>query len=182
MKKLAVGLVVFLMLMMCGAFIFYRYYLPDMVADALTGEEMPTYVPNYVKVKIGKFKEPLNKGTEDVIREIHQSDISLEQVIKAIDQTERSQIDGALEELKRTNAITVDGAFDIFKKYFPADFDVEALRQPFHKNVTISIIKKAKRYADSFDPDEPMDAEIAKAVVKKMLYDKEKEFNLLNNK
>jgi hypothetical protein len=176
MKKLIVWTIVIIMLIGIGGFVFYRYYLPDMVVSAMVEDDLPAFVPERVKAKIEKIKVPVNKGAEAVIAQIHTSDVTLEQIFKAIDQTDEEQVNTALDELQETKITNTDQAFNLFKKHFRADFDVEIFREPFNKNVDMAMIKKARGYAESYRNDEAMDTEMAKAVIKKILLQKEKEY------
>jgi hypothetical protein len=167
---------IILIILGAGAFIFYRYYLADVVANAIVEGDVPSYVPENMKKKIAKIKVPLNKGAEDIIVQIHKSGIPLKKVLDAVDQIDQSQINDALNELQSMKITNTNQAFDIFKKYIPEDFDAESLREPFNKNVDMSMIKRAEGYAESYHNNEAIDTDMLKSIVKKILIQKEKEF------
>src|SRR5687768_5962256 len=102
MRKFALFLLTLIVIIGVGAFIFYKFYLPDMVAEALIKDETPSYVPVAVKNKLEKFKAPMNKASEDVIAQMHESNLSLDQILKAIDETEEQDVHAALYELNST--------------------------------------------------------------------------------
>lgn len=156
--------------------VFYKFYLPGLVADAIVEDNAPSYMPKFVENRMKKYKAPLNKGANDVIQEIHKSDVTLEQILDAIDRTEDRQVYAALDELGRSKVKNTNQVFDIAKKYINADFDVEVLRKPFNENISMAMIKRAMGYAEGYRKDESFDPEMAKAIAKKLLIQKEKEY------
>jgi hypothetical protein len=176
MKKFVAWLFAFLVLVAVAGVFFYKYYLPEMVAAALVKEEEQPYIPKFVQARIKKYKEPVNKGAEDVIREIHRSQVTLQQILETIDRTEPEQVQAMLDELSDTRIVSEDQVFDIGKKYIRADFDVEVLRVAFKENVDTSMIRKGLRQAEYHRNEVPIDPDMAKAIVKQVLIQKEKEY------
>jgi len=177
MKKIAF-LITFLAIASVGAYIFYRFYLPDFVADAMTKDDVPDYLPKRVQKKIAALKAPVNAGAEEVVKEIHKANIPMDKVLAMIDNTTEDQAYTMLDELNHTKPNTTDQVFDIAKKYFPADFDIEVLRKPFNQNVNIKMIKKGIQYGNTNRKRKNIDIEVAKEIAKKILIEKEKEFSL----
>jgi hypothetical protein len=178
MKTFLIILLSLLVIIGLGGFIFYKFYLPDLVAEAIIHDETPPYVPEHVKAKIEKLKVPINQASEDLIQEIHKSNITLEEVIKAIDETQETQVYSAVDELNDVKAKNTNEVFDIAKKHLHADFDLEVLREPFNKNVNMKMINKAMNYLNS-TRNEGLDPETMKAIAKKVLIEKEKEYNAM---
>jgi hypothetical protein len=176
MRKIVAWFVALLVLMAIGTAVFYKFYLPQVLAAAIVKEEDQAYIPMFVKAKIKEYKKPVNKGAEDVIREMHRSNVTLQQILETIDRTEPEQVDALLSELEDTRIVSTDQVFDIGKKYIAADFDLEVLRRPFTENVDTSMIKKGLRKAEYHREEAMMDPAMAKAVVKQILIQKEKEF------
>jgi hypothetical protein len=176
MKKVLIWVIGLLVFLAVATFMFYRFYLPRLVADAITQEKTPTYMPRYVEARMKKFKAPLNKGASDVIKEIHKSDVTLEQLLAAVDNTEPEQVHAALDELNNTKIKNTNQVFDIARKYVQADFDVEVLRRPFNENVDMDMVKRALGYAEGYNDEDAVDPNMAKAVIKQLLIQKEKEY------
>jgi hypothetical protein len=176
MKKFLVWVIGLSVIVAAAAFIFYRFYLPGLVADAIMEEHTPRYVPTFVEARMKKFKAPLNKGTSDVIKEIHRSNVTLEQLLAAVDNTEPAQVHAALDELNNSKVKNTNDVFEIGKKYVQADFDVEVLRKPFNENVDMTMVKRALGYAEGRNDEDAVDPEMAKAVIKQLLIQKEKEY------
>ena len=176
MKKFLIWVIGLIVIFTAGGFIFYRFYLPQIVANAIVDDHTPAYVPQFVEARMKKYKAPLNKGASQVIREIHKSNVSLEQILAAIDNTETREVYAALSEMEQFSPRTTDEVFDIAKKHVQADFDVEVLRKPFNENVDMKMVKRALDYAGARAEEEAMDTEMAKAVFKKLLIQKEKEY------
>ena len=156
-----------------GAFIFYKMYLPTFIADAITKPETPDYLPAFVQQNMKRYKAPINDGATTIIEELHERNIPVSEVIKALDETSEEDIQQALSELKAVNVKTTDQAFDIITSHVKGDIDLEPLREPFKKNVdvkTIQTILKDKnftQYQDLLDPS------TIKNVAKEVLIQKE---------
>jgi hypothetical protein len=176
MKKLFIGLLVLLMLVAIGGFVVYKFYMADLIADAIISkEDVPAFVPEKIKSKIDKYRTPINYGAEEAIKKIHESHITLDQLLKAIDEAPEDQAYALLEELNTTKIRSSNQVFDLVKERFPVDFDVEVFRKPFTEKVDIKTIRKGIAYMNQHA--ESMDVEMAKSVAKKILLQKEKEYN-----
>ncbi|MFZ6011972.1 MAG: hypothetical protein ACOYXT_16640 [Bacteroidota bacterium] len=176
MKKL-IWCIIFLGALAGGGYLWYQSYLPQMVAEAIVSEQTPAYLPEPVKIKIEKLRKPVNDGAESIIKKMHQSKITLDQVFKAIDNAPEEEAYNMLDELNATPITSPDQVFDMAKKRFPVDFDVEVFREPFREKVDLKLIKKSIRYANIYRENEKIDAATARSIVKKILLQKEKEFN-----
>jgi hypothetical protein len=175
MKKFLIWVIGLVVVFTAGGIIFYRFFLPDIVASAIAGENTPGYVPQFVEARMRKYKAPLNKSAADVIREAHGSNVTLEQLLAAVDRTKPKEVYAALAELQEAKVKNTNQVFDIAKRHVDADFDVEVLRKPFNENVDMEMVKRALGYTEGHQEDE-VDPEMAKAVIKKLLIQKEKEY------
>jgi hypothetical protein len=176
MKKLFIGLLVLLTLIAIGGFVVYKFYMADLIADAIiTKEDVPAFVPEKIKSKIDKYRTPINYGAEETIKKMHESHITLEHLLKAIDEAPEDQAYALLEELNATKIRSSNQVFDMVKERFPVDFDVEVFRKPFIEKVDVKTIRKGIAYMNQHA--ESMDVEMAKSVAKKILLQKEKEYN-----
>jgi hypothetical protein len=165
-----------------SAGIVYKFYLPSLVAKTLSDDHLPGYIPNKLKTRIEKVKKPINETARDVIKTIHTSGISLDQILKAIDDAKEEQAYAMLDELNKTHVTNVDQVFDMGKKYFPVDFDVEVFRDFYHKKATVPLIEKGILYANKYRNEKLMDAETAKETIKQILIAKEDQFDKIVDK
>ncbi|MFM9840238.1 MAG: hypothetical protein ACKVOQ_18370 [Cyclobacteriaceae bacterium] len=157
--------------------IVYKFFLPTIIAKTLSAEKLPDYIPQRIKIKIEKVNKPLNETARNVINTIHSSGITIEQLIRAIDEAKEEHAYSMLDELNKTKITNVDQLFDMAKKYFPVDFDVEVFRDAYRKKATIPLIEKAIMYANKYKNERLMDAQTAKETAKRILRTKEAEFN-----
>ncbi|HYF67526.1 MAG TPA: hypothetical protein VD884_05285 [Ohtaekwangia sp.] len=176
MKKTGIVIVVVLILAVAG-YLGYEAFFPKLIAHSITAEESPAWMPNSVDTKIKKIRKPVNEMASAVIKHAHKSNVSIEDVLKAIDEAKEEQAYALLEELNKTEIQSTDQVFNMAKKHFPVDFDVEIFRETFNKKVTLHHIKKGLRYANSYKEREEFDPETAKSVAKQILLQKEAEFN-----
>ena len=175
MKKIAF-LITILTVAAAGAYVFYKFYMPDLVVDVMTTDDVPDYLPKRIQKRIASLKAPVNRGAEELVREIHKANIPMDKVLTMIDNTTEHEAYTMLDELNLTKPKTTDQVFDIAKKHFQADFDIEVLRKPFNESVNIKMIKKGMQYGNNNRKRKDIDIEMAKAIAKKILIEKEKEF------
>lgn len=175
MKKFIIIIVALLITGGIASVVIYKYYMPDVVADAIVAEEVPDYLPKPVQNKIKALRSPVNAGAEDVINKIHQADIPMDKILSMIDNATEDQLDNLIRELNQTSLKNTDQVFDIAKKHFSADFDMEVLRQPFNRNVNMKMIQKGIQLGNVNGKSNAINFETAKAVAKKILIEKEKE-------
>lgn len=176
MKKLSVFLLISGMLVAC-AYYAYKHYLPSFVAHSITSETDHSWIPFDGDAKIKKIRKPVNEMATEVVRRLHASNISIDDVLKAIDEAKEEQAYAMLDELNRTQTESPDEIFTMAKKYFPVKFDVEIFREPFNQKITEAHVRKALRLANQYKDQEELDAETAKSILKKVLLQKEEEFN-----
>lgn len=176
MKKFIGWMIAFLLVAGIASFIFYKFYVPVLVAEAFVEKENPAYIPRFVQARIEEYKAPVNEGASDIIVEIHRADVRLADLLEAIDRADEDQVHMMLDELSQRRITNTNQVFDIAKKYFTVDFDIEVLRKPFNENVDMAMIRKGLKQAAYYRNEDPVDPEMARAVIKQILIQKEKEY------
>jgi predicted negative regulator of RcsB-dependent stress response len=176
MKRLGIFLLI-IGILAAGAYYAYQYFLPTVVAHSITSETDHSWIPFDAHEKITKIKKPVNEMADEVIRQVHESRISMDDIIKAIDEAREEQAYAMLDDMNATQIDSVDQVFSMAKKHFPVDFDVEIFRESFNKKITMAHIRKGLRVANQYKDQEELDTETAKSILKKVLLQKEEEFN-----
>jgi hypothetical protein len=92
-RKWAYIILGFLLMCVIGSVIVYKFFLPSIIAKTLSAEELPAYIPQRVKSKIEKVNKPLNETARNVISTIHNSGITIDQLLKAIDEAKEERIE-----------------------------------------------------------------------------------------
>jgi hypothetical protein len=177
MKKLAL-IAGAILLIGLAAYVAYEVYLPAMIAQSITDEPV-AFVPDNIQHRLDKIRKPVNEGADAVVQTMYKSGVSMDQILKAIDNAEEEQAYAFLNELNKADIQSADQVFSIAKKYFPVDFDVEIFRKPFNEKVTLATIKKGVRYANIYKDKEEFDVSTAKSIMKRILLQKEDEFKRL---
>ena len=175
MKKLLLITLIIVTAMALGGYFFYRSYMADIIARALVSESLPSYVPKELQRKVEKIRAPLNKSTEAILKKMHDSHIPMEQVLRAVDNTTEQRAYAFLDELNRRQPGSTDEVFDIAKRYFASDFDMEVFREPFKEHVDMKQIRNAIAYANVNRKKNNVDLATGKAILKKILVEKERE-------
>lgn len=182
MKNLRMYLVAFV-LVVAAMYLAYQMYFPVMVANSFS-TETSSLLPEDMKRKIEKVRVPVNDGAALIVAKVHQSDnVTIDDLLRAIDNATEEQALALLDELNRRDTLlSADEIFTLTKKYFPVDFDVEIFRAPFREKVSPALIKKCIKYANIYRRRNELDAETAKSIAKRILLQKEDEFNKLLTK
>lgn len=173
MRKLIISVFIVVAILAAGFYVFYKFYFPAVVAAAIASEETPAYLPKFLQKKIEAVSTPVNAGAEDVVKQIHQSGIPIDKILAMIDNTTEEQAYLFLDELNESALESTDQVFDIAKKHFPADFNIEVLRKPFNQNVNLKMIEKGVSFANNNRKLKDINIETAKAIAKKILLEKE---------
>jgi len=176
MKKIFL-LAIVVISVLVGGYYLYRTTLPDLVAKAVVSESLPDYIPKRIQIKIQAISVPLNKGTEAVIEEMHSSNIPMKEILSVVDKTTEEEAYRMLDEINSTRPETTNEVFDVGKKYISADFDVEIFRKHFNDHLSMKQVKTAINFANQNRKTHDLDFTTAKAIMKKILLEKEKEYN-----
>ncbi len=144
MKKVLTVLLVLLVLATLGSLIFYRFYMPKMVATTITSDEPPpSILPEKVKKTIIKARVELDKQMTDVPVKLEQLGLTFDDVIDIVEVVDTDQIEAAIEELQSTELKSVDQAFDIGLKHVNVDgYDLSIFREVFKEKATLDKIRK----------------------------------------
>ncbi len=110
-----------------------------------------------------------------MISRMHASDIPLEKVLKTIDNITEEQAYAFLDAVNEQQPETTDGVFNLAKKYFTTEFDLEVFREPFNQHFKMSQIRNALAYANMNRKSNDVDIATAKAILKTIIIEKEKE-------
>jgi len=171
-----------ILLLVCAGYLAYRLYFPVMVAKSFSSKTSPL-LPEDIQLKIEKVKKPVNKSAELIVARIHQSEgVTMDDLLNAIDNVEEDQAFAFLDKLNKTEIVSPDQVFSMAKKHFPVDFNIEIFRKPFSEKANVPMIRKMVHYANIYKSRNEIDAETAKSIVKRILLQKEEEFNKLLTK
>jgi hypothetical protein len=174
MKKLLIGFLLLLALVGAAAFLFYKFYLPELVAEALVEEGNVVSMPDFVQKKIEKLRVPVNKNAANIIAEIHDKGIPLSKVLAEIDKIDHDKVNTTLHELKTSNPTNTNEVFNILKTHLNPD--IEPFRKDFNKKVNMKMVQKGIRQIEEYNLDKEADLELAKEIAKQVIIRKEAEY------
>jgi hypothetical protein len=174
MKKIIAALFILIILAVCG-YLLYRSLVPQIIAKAVVSESLPDYIPKRLQTKVDDIRRPLNEGADAMLRKMHASEISVDQVLKAVDDISEDEVYAFLDEVNATKPGNTDEVFNVAKKHFSADFDLEVFREPFTQHFEMNQLNNAINYANLNRKSNDVDIVTAKAILKKIIIEKEKE-------
>jgi hypothetical protein len=178
MKRFLAVIIVLGLLAWAGIYIFYRVYLPDLVARAIVADETPDYIPKRLMNKVDELRRPVNKGADQMILEMKKNDIAITDVVEVIENTTEDEAYEFLQDLNASKPQTPDEVFDIAKQHIQADFDIEIFRKPFVENVSMASIRRAMSYANTNQRTKDLDIVTGRAIAKQILIEKYKQVEL----
>jgi hypothetical protein len=178
MKRFVLIVIILGLLIWGGAHIFYRVYLPDLVAKALVADETPPYIPRRLMNKVDELRAPVNKGADEMIIEMKKNEIPLAEVVEVIENTSEDEAYEFLKDLNESDPKTPDEVFDIAKEHLHADFDIEVFRKPFVENVNMKSIQRAMRYANTNQKTKDLDIVTGRAIARQILIEKYKQVSV----
>ncbi|HEU5146804.1 MAG TPA: hypothetical protein VFT90_08820 [Chryseosolibacter sp.] len=174
MKKILISLLI-LAIVGVGVYAVYRALMPSIIAEATVSESLPDYIPKRLKTRVEAIRNPINKGAEAMIHKMHASEIPLNEVLDAIDNITEEQAYAFLDEVNATKPASTDAVFDLLKKHFPTEFDTEVFREPFNQHFRMKQVRNALAYANMNRKSNDVELATAKAILKKLIIEKEKE-------
>lgn len=164
-----------LIILAFGGYLLYRTLMPTVLAEAVVSESLPGYIPKRLKTRVESMRAPINKGTEAMLRKMQESNVSVDQVLDAVDDISEAEAYAFLDELNAKNPRSTDEVFDVAKKHFSPEFDLEIFREPFNQYFEMKQVKKAIAYANFNRKSNDVDIATAKAILKSIIIEKEKE-------
>ena len=174
-KRLLLMLVIGVGLFLTG-YIGYRVYLPKYVASMILEDKSPSYLPEKITKKIDKIKTPINQSTEALILSTEKSGIKTEELLQAIEEINKDQVNKFIEEvINKEHELDANKIFDLGKQHFPVSFDVEHLRDEFTKQATPQLIRKATHLLKAYQTEQLISFESAKLILKQMIIQKQVE-------
>ena len=174
MKNVVLTLLI-VSILCAGAYALYRTIMPKVIAEAVVADSLPDYIPKRLQTRVEAIKTPINKGAEAMIQTMHESRIPLGKVLETVDNITEEQAYAFLDEVNKMRPATANEVFDLAKKHFPAEFDPEVFREPFNQHFKIKQIRNALAYANMNRTSNDVDITTAKAILKKIIIEKEKE-------
>ena len=171
-------LLISLLVLMCvaaGGYYLYRSMMPEIIAEAMVSDNLPEYIPKRLQTRVEAMRKPINKGTEAMIERMHDSEIPMQKVLAAVDRITEEQAYAFLDEVNASNPSSTDDIFNLAKKHFPTDFNPEVFREPIKEHFEFSQIRGAIDYVNLNRISNDIDIATAKAIVKKIITEKEKE-------
>ncbi len=177
-KKLSVVIGIAIIILVGGWWV-YSYWVPEMISEALVeGTTIPVIFPKEVKNKVNKHKKTLGKIAEEALQDIDSSQVSFNDLLLAIDEVKKKEIEKALQEINTKKPSTTNEIFNIAQKNITVTaFDPEIFRKTFNTYATTDKINRVINYIDNNNVMDDLDVNISRAVLKKILIQKKAEID-----
>lgn len=175
MKKLTTFIIVLIVLASAG-YLIYQFYLPKVVANALTSDDGMKMMPLKVKEEVEELKVQVSENMDKLPQLMEESKIEYEDLITIIDEADPDQFIETLEELKLNQWETADDAFDIAMKNIDIDgYDLEKFRTAFKNNASKEKIAQWVSMVEENELLTSLSIPMAKEIAKRVLESKKEE-------
>ena len=169
MKKLLIFLLIVIVL---GAVAYagYRFYLPSMIAEALTSDQPSAMVPAAMQEKVTNLKTKVNREAKKIPVFLKEQKIGYDDLLNIIDRTDPDELLDAYQAIATTKFTSIDQVFDIGKKHIKIEgYDLEIFRGPFLQYVTIEDVHKSIEKVEQNKLLTSMSIPVAKETLKQVL-------------
>ena len=175
MKKLLIFVLLVLVLGL-AAYGAYRFYLPTVIAEALTSDEPSPMVPAGIQKKVGTIKVKVDREIKKLPVLMKETKIGYEDLLIMIDRAKPDDFFEAYREISATRIVSTNQVFDIGMKHINIEgFDLEIFRSTFNRYATVEIIREAINNIDQNEILTSISIPVAKETVKKILESSEQE-------
>lgn len=176
MKKALIIVLILLVLGAVGAFIFYKVAVPKMAAKAIVKGEYSAVIPQKVQKKIEDVRDTINHRFDEVIAITQKENITIEQLMKGIDEVEKKEVLATYKEVISKQVTDPEKIFNIAYKHIKIEaFDPMVLKETFLSHAKPQHIKRGLQFAEKNKIMESLDMQMARSVAKQILREKQKE-------
>jgi hypothetical protein len=175
MKKIT-KFVLVIMLLGLAAYAGYRFYLPSMIATALTSEQSSRLIPAKMQEKVKKLRLKINQEVKDLPVLLKETRLTVDDLQIMIDRANPDQFLRAIQEMKSTTLTSTDQIFDICMKHIKiGGYDLEVFRGPFVRSTSVENIQEAIGKIEKNEFITSMSIPVLKQTVKQILASSEQE-------
>lgn len=175
MKKILLSATLLIAILSIVGYSLHKAYFTDLAARALASESMSEFIPKRILSRMDAFKKPIDNGTEAFLQEMHNSGISIDQIIAVIDNTSEEEAYNLLDAINHANPQTTNEIFDLIQMHLATGFDTEIFRGPFNKQLNMKQVQRVLFYANRNRKTHDVEFHTGKAIVKQLLLEKERE-------
>ncbi len=175
MKKKRILLIAIVLIFLTIPFIYigYRYVYPKMVAEAIVSKKYTSIIPQRYLDDFNLISDTINSKISKVMVITEDKGITIEDLLKAIDQIKEKDVRDALEELYQTDLETVEQVYLIGRKHIDFEaFDPDLLKSSFLEHVQMHHIERGLKYIKRHDLENQLDAESGRRIAKQIIIQK----------
>lgn len=152
MYKRGLFIVSAIILLGVGAGLLYKIYIPSFVADVITRDTLPSYVPEKYKNQVEEIQKPLKKYSDEVFKITDSLDLSLELILKIIDNVNPDDVLEVYASLENKNIVNSEEVFNVISENIVIEeIDIRLYKDIFLKHATPSRINRTLRYAEKHE-------------------------------
>lgn len=175
MKKWVTFLIILCVLAIAIVWV-YRFYFPQVVAEALVSEDSIAALPEQVQEQVKAIKSEVDKQMEKVPELMEEAELEYNDLVVIIEEIDSDQLLNALEELKSKNWQTTDEVFDIGLKHVSLKgYDLEKFRSSFNEAISEEQIEEVLNALGESQLLTSMSIQVMKEAARKLIEAKKEE-------
>ncbi|SMG41733.1 hypothetical protein SAMN05661096_02816 [Marivirga sericea] len=176
MKKNKIIIVVFSLttLLITIGYMGYLYVYPKIVADAIVNKKYASIIPERYKNGFNLITDSINNKVSDVMKISEDKGITIDDLLKAIDEIKEEDVRDALEELYKTDLQSIEQVYSIGRKHIKFQaFDPDLLKDSFLKHVKMHHVERGLKYIKKHDLENQLDVQSGKRIAKQIIIQKQ---------
>ena len=175
MKKNKIIIIVFslIILLISIGYLGYLYVYPKIVADAIVHKKYASVIPERYKDGFNLITDSINYKVSDVMKISEENGITIDDLLKAIDEIREEDVRNALEELYQTDLQSIEQVYNIGRKHIKFQaFNPDLLKDSFLKHVKMHHVERGLKYIKKHDLENQLDVESGKRIAKQIIIQK----------
>jgi len=148
----------------------YRFYLPTLIANALTSDQPSALIPSDIREKVTRLKTKVDSEIRKVPVFLNEHQLGYEDLQSILDQANPDDLLSAYDEIVSTRVASANQVFDIGMKHIKIEgYDLEIFRSQFIQYVAVEDINKAIKKIEETELLNSINISMAKETLKKVL-------------
>lgn len=164
--------------LMLGSVLLYNFFIPSYIAEVITSDTTPSYLPEKYKIQIERINKPLNKYSEEAFKITDSLNLSLALILRIIDNINPDDVMKVYDQLEYKNVENSNEVFELIREHIEInEVDISLYRSVFIKYATPARINRALRYAETHELVANLAPSTAKQIARQIVikhYKKEK--------
>lgn len=161
-------------------FLTYKVIIPSYIADLLTQEKAPSYLPEKYKNQVERIHKPIRKYSNEIFNVTDSLQLSLNDLLKIIDDIDPDEVLKVYQLLENKEVKSSEEVFNLICEHITIQkIEIQTYKHIFLKHATTARINRILRYAEEHNLVTSIAPATAKKIARQLVikhYQKQNEF------